>query len=71
MSYLAIQKISDRFCVQHGLSIIEPKPYSEREKRTDYPKNLSFRDDICEAIDTILQQKPEDFEAFLRMLEEY
>ncbi|MCD8368142.1 MAG: relaxase/mobilization nuclease domain-containing protein [Clostridiales bacterium] len=71
LSYLAIQKISDRLCVQHGLSIIEPKPYREREKRTDYPKNPSFRDGICEAIDSILQQKPEDFEAFLRMLEEY
>lgn len=71
LSYLAIQKISDRLCVQHGLSIIEPKPYREREKRTDYPKNPSFREGICEAIDTILQQKPEDFEALLRMLEEY
>ncbi|MCD8004410.1 MAG: relaxase/mobilization nuclease domain-containing protein [Oscillospiraceae bacterium] len=71
LSYLAIQKISDRLCVQYGLSIIEPKPYRERAKRTEYPRNFSFRDGICEAIDAILQQKPKDFEAFLRMLEKY
>ena len=43
-SNIALQKISDRICLEHGLSVIEPKPYSERAKRTDYPKKPKFRD---------------------------
>ncbi len=70
LSYLAIQKISDRLCVQRGLSIIDPKPYSERTKQTDFQHKDTFRDQICAAIDEALQKKPNDFEAFLRLLEE-
>lgn len=69
-SGLALQKVSDILCVEHGLSIIEPKPYQERVKRTDYPKQPSFRDEIRQAIDRALQAKPKDFEAFLRLLEQ-
>ena len=69
-SGLALQKVSDILCVEHGLSIIEPKPYQERVKRTDYPKRPSFRDEIRQAIDRALQAKPKDFEAFLRLLEQ-
>lgn len=56
--------------MEHGLSIIEPKPYRDRVKRTDYPKRPSFRDEIRQAIDRALQAKPKDFEAFLRLLEQ-
>ena len=69
-SGLALQKVSDILCVEHGLSIIEPKPYQERVKRTDYPKRPSFRDEIRQATDRALQAKPKDFEAFLRLLEQ-
>ncbi|MCD8130405.1 MAG: relaxase/mobilization nuclease domain-containing protein [Lachnospiraceae bacterium] len=69
LSYKAVQQISDRICVQHGLSIVEPRPYREREKRTDYPEKPSFRDGICEAIDAALQKKPADFEALLQLLQ--
>lgn len=69
-SGLALQKVSDILCVEHGLSIIEPKPYRDRVKRTDYPKRPSFRDEIRQAIDRALQAKPKDFEAFLRLLEQ-
>ncbi|MCD8367219.1 MAG: relaxase/mobilization nuclease domain-containing protein [Clostridiales bacterium] len=69
-SGLALQKVSDIICVEHGLSIIEKKPYRERVKRTEYPKREPFRDAICETIDNILAQKPKDFEAFLRLLEQ-
>lgn len=69
LSYLAIQKISDRLCVEHGLSIIEAKPYRDRQKKTDYPKEPTFREIICESIDQALSQKPADFEAFLHLLE--
>lgn len=43
LSGLALQKVSDRLCLEHGLSIIEPRPYRERKKRTEYPKRPSIR----------------------------
>ena len=39
LSGLAVQKLSDRVCAEHGLSIITPKPYRERQKRTVFPKS--------------------------------
>ena len=68
-SNMALQKISDRICLEHGLSVIEPKPYRERVKRTEYPKRPKLRNQICEEIDRILCGKPKDFEEFLRQLE--
>ncbi len=70
LSGLAVQRCSDMVCVEHGLSIIEKKPYRERSKRTDYPKRETFRDAICADIDDILKHKPKDFEEFLRLLEQ-
>lgn len=40
LSGLAVQRLSDMVCIEHGLSIIEPKPYRERVKRTIYPKSV-------------------------------
>jgi len=68
-SGLALQKISDLICLENGLSVITPAPYSERQKRTVYPKRESVRSIICSDIDTILEGKPKDFEAFVRALE--
>ena len=68
LSGLAVQKLSDRVCAEHGLSIITPKPYRDRVKRTDYPKRRSQRDELCEAIDTVLKQKPKSFEDFIKSL---
>ncbi len=70
LSYLAIQKISDRLCVQHGLSIIDAKPYRERQKYHGYSEKKSHRDLLCEAIDAALEQKPKDFEELLHLLME-
>lgn len=69
-SGLALQKLSDIICAEHGLSIIEKKPYQERTKRTEYPKRHCFRDEIRQSIDRALQKKPKNFEEFLRLLEE-
>ncbi len=69
-SGLALQKISDLICLENGLSVITPAPYSERKKRTFYPKRESVRSIICGDIDTILDGKPRDFEAFVRALED-
>ena len=69
-SGLALQKVSDIICMEHGLSIIEKKPYKERVKRTEYPKRRCFRNEIRQAIDQALQRKPKNFEEFLHFLEQ-
>ena len=72
LSGLALQRLSDMVCLEHGLSVIEPKPYRERQKRTVYPKKETIREQICRDIDRILQRqtRPQDFEEFLKMLQE-
>ena len=69
LSGRTLQRISDMVCLENGLSVIEPLPYSERPKRTTFPERESFREKICRDIDTILAKKPKDFPAFLQMLE--
>lgn len=68
-SNMVLQKVSDRICLEHGLSVIEPKPYRERVKRTDYPKRPKLRNHISDEIDRILSGKPKNFEDFLHQLE--
>ena len=68
LSGLAVQRLSDMVCLENGLSIITPKPYGERQKRTAYPKKRSQRDDLCEVIDAVLKQKPKSFEDFIQAL---
>ena len=65
-----LQKMSDGICIENGLSVIEPKPYRERQKRTDYPKSTTHREIIREQIDAILQQAPKDWKTFLERLKE-
>lgn len=68
LSSIALQRVSDLVCLENGLSVITPKPYRERTKRTDYPRRVKNRDVLCEDIDAVLQKKPESFEAFLQEL---
>ena len=70
LSGLAVQRLSDVICLEHKLSVIETKPYRERQKRTLYPPKESNRDCLCAVIDNILRDKPSDFEAFLQKLEQ-
>lgn len=70
LSGLAVQRVSDLVCAEHGLSIITPKPYRERQKRTVYPKNRTQRDDLCDAIDQVLQEKPRNYADFLKKMED-
>ena len=69
LSGLAVQRLSDLICLEHQLSVIEIKPYRERQKRTLYPPKESNRDRLCGIIDTILAEKPGDYETFLQKLE--
>ena len=71
LSSFAVQRLSDRICLEHQLSVIEIKPYRDRQKRIPYPPKESNRERLCGVIDTILMnEKPADFEAFLSALEQ-
>ena len=70
LSTFAVQRLSDLICLEHQLSVIEKKPYRERQKRIVYPPKESNRDRLCGIIDTILAQQPKDFEVFLQKLEQ-
>ena len=70
LSGLAVQRLSDLICLEHQLSVIEIKPYRERQKRTLYPPKESNRDCLCGVIDNILAEKPKDYEDFLQGLEQ-
>ena len=71
LSGLAVQRLSDLICLEHQLSVIEIKPYRERQKRTLYPPRESNRDKLCAVIDNILlNEKPESFVDFLQKLEQ-
>ena len=71
LSGLAVQRLSDLICLEHSLSVIEIKPYRERQKRVLYPPKESNRDKLCSVIDGILlNEKPANFEAFLQKLEQ-
>ena len=71
LSSFAVQRLSDRICLEHQLSVIENKPYRERQKHIPYPPKESNRERLCGVIDTILMnEKPADFEAFLSALEQ-
>lgn len=70
LSYLAVQRLSDLICLEHQLSTIAYKPYRDRQKRIVYPPKESNRDRLCSIIDSILAEKPKDYEEFLQKLEQ-
>ena len=69
-SGIALQRVSDIVCLEHGMSVIKPRKPSEREKRTVYPEEKSMRSGIREAIDECLKQNPKDMEEFIKLLEQ-
>ena len=70
LSSFAVQRLSDLICLEHQLSTIEYKPYRERQKRIVYPPKESNRDRLCSVINSILAEKPKDYEDFLQRLEQ-
>ena len=68
-SGLALQRLSDVICLEHGLSVIPKVKPSERKRRTKYPERVSMRDVIREDILKCLNQKPADFEELLKLLQ--
>lgn len=68
----ALRRISDKLCLEHGLSIVEdPKPSRGHYGKWlgDGNKPLSFQNQIRQAIDAALEQRPSTFEDFLKILE--
>ena len=68
-SGIALQRLSDIICLEHGLSIIPKVKPSERQRRTKYPERISMRDVIRENILKCLEQKPANFEELLKLLQ--
>ena len=74
-SSFAIRRVSDRICLEHGLSIVKnPKPRS-KGKFKNYGEWLgdnkppTFQERLRAQIDAALLQKPADFAAFLLLME--
>ena len=67
----AIRRMNDRLCLEHGLSIVEdPKPSREHYGTwLGNKKQPSFQEQIRQAIDAVLKEKPKDFEEFLEKME--
>ena len=67
----AVRRISDRLCLEYGLSIIE----NPKRGRHDYgkwlgdKKPLSFQENLRVNIDAALAGKPADFDAFLKLMQ--
>ena len=68
----AIRKISDKLCLENGLSIIEaPKQEaSHYGKWLGDKKPLSWQEKLRQTIDTVMAQKPADFDVFLKLMME-
>lgn len=70
-TWKAVRKISDRLCLENGLSVIE----NPKRGRKDYGKwlgdqrPLSAQEKVRAAIDAALEKHPADFAAFLSFME--
>ena len=76
-SSFALRRLSDRLCLENGLSIVEnPKPRSKGKFRNygewqaGQKKPLTYQDRLRTAIDTALAKKHADFPAFLSLMEQ-
>ena len=63
--------MNDKLCLEHGLSIVEnPKPSREHYGTwLGNTKQPSFQEQLRRAIDAALEERPKDFEDFLKKLE--
>ena len=68
----SIRKISDKLCLENGLSIIEaPKQGpSHYGKWLGDKKPISWQEKLRQTIDAVMAQKPADFDTFLKLMME-
>ena len=69
LSSFALQRISDLVCLENGLSVISPLPYSDRNNRARYVKRETVRETICADIDAVFAGRPKDFMDFIKSME--
>ena len=76
-SSFALRRLSDRLCLENGLSIVENSKPRSKGKFRNYgewqagqKKPLTYQDRLRAAIDTALAKKPADFPAFLSLMEQ-
>lgn len=76
-SSFALRRLSDRLCLENGLSIVEnPKPRSKGKFRNygewlaGQKRPLTYQDRLRAAIDTALAKRPADFPEFLSLMEQ-
>lgn len=69
-SGLAVQKVSDRLCLEYGLSIVETQKGGKKHygKWLGENKKLSFQEKLRIAIDAALSEKPADFNQFIKLM---
>ena len=67
---LALQRLSDIICLEHGLSVIDPKSHGKRAKRTVYPHRHTKRMKIRADLDDIMKKNPRDMVDVARMFRE-
>lgn len=70
LSGRALQRLSDILCLENGLSVIKPLPYSERKKYAGFHRSKTFRDRIREDLDEIFQKKPSSTEDLISLLQQ-
>lgn len=51
---IALERVSNLVCLEHGMSVIGPRKDGQFVKRPDYSKQKTFRDTIREVIDQAL-----------------
>lgn len=66
-SGLAVQRLSDLICLEHQLSVIEKKPYRERQKRITYPPRESNRDDCAVSSTKFCSRSPPTTKIFCKI----
>ncbi len=61
----ALQKVSDLVCIEHGLSVIDPRPYGERTKYRNAAFTGSIRDVLRADIEDLLGSSIKSFSELL------
>ena len=69
-SGLALRRVSDQVCIEHGLSVISLFGLKRTKKRLDYPKKESIREQFCDAIDQAMLEHPKNFEELYHLLDQ-
>jgi hypothetical protein len=67
----AVRRISDRICIENGLSIVEnPKPSKgSYDTWIGDDKRVTFQDKLRQAIDVALEKNPADLAAFVQAMQ--